>query len=107
MKKYTIGLDYGTLSGRAVLVDISDGTVLASAVYPYPHGVMDSALPDGTPLPHDWALQHPQDYLDVLDHTIPAVMQQAGVAKEDVIAIGLDVTSATVMPTDANGTPLS
>ena len=104
MGKYTIGLDFGTLSGRASLVDTTDGHVLASAVYDYPHGVMDEALEDGTKLPQDWALQHPQDYLDVLDATLPVVAQ--AVDPSDIAAIGLDCTSATMIPVTADGTPL-
>lgn len=70
--KYVIGLDYGTLSGRAVLVKCSDGTVVSSSVKPYKHGVMDRFLPGSTTaLPSDFALEHPQDYLDVLEYTIP------------------------------------
>lgn len=106
MAKYVIGVDFGTLSGRAVLADAADGRVLAASVYEYPHGVMETALPDGTPLPPNWALQHPQDYLDVLDHTIPQVMREAGVPKEDVVAIGTDFTSSTLLPVDGQGTPL-
>ena len=56
MGRYAIGVDYGSLSGRAVLVNLETGREAASAVYEYPHGVMDEALPDGTPLPHGWAL---------------------------------------------------
>jgi len=106
MSKYVIGLDYGTLSGRAVVVDISDGRQLASAVYEYPHQVMDRTLPDGTPLPADWALQHPADYLQVLENTLPQVIETAGVNKEDIIAMGVDFTSSTVLPVDANWRPL-
>ncbi|MEG0019383.1 MAG: ribulokinase, partial [Oscillospiraceae bacterium] len=65
MAKYTIGVDYGTLSGRAVLVDAITGQEMSHAVYEYPHGVMDERLPTGEKLGHDWALQHPQDYLYV------------------------------------------
>ena len=106
MHKYVIGLDFGTLSGRASLVDTADGRVLASAVYDYPHAVMDTALPCGAPLPPDWALQHPEDYLDVLDHTIPAILRETDVSPADVIGIGLDVTASTAMPCKADGTPL-
>ena len=106
MKKYAIGVDYGTLSGRALLIETKTGAELASAVYEYPHGVMDRSLPDGTPLGQDWALQHPQDYLDVLKYTVPAVLKEAGVSPEDVIGIGIDFTACTVLPTLADGTPL-
>ena len=75
-KKYAIGVDFGTQSGRAVLVEIGTGKEIATAIKVYPHGVMDEYLPDGvTRLEPDFALQHPQDYLDVLSETIPAVLE--------------------------------
>ncbi|MGI6654554.1 MAG: ribulokinase [Christensenellales bacterium] len=104
--KYTIGIDYGTLSGRAVLVSTKDGHEVAAQEYAYPHGVMERALPDGTPLGIDWALQHPQDYLDVLEHTIPALLRTSGVDARDIIGIGTDFTACTVLPVRADGTPL-
>jgi len=106
MGRYVIGVDYGTLSGRASLVDAKDGRVLASAVYDYPHGVMDAALPDGTKLAPDWALQHPADYLDVLDHTLPAILRESGIHADEVVGIALDVTASTAMPVRRDGTPL-
>ena len=106
MSKYTIGIDYGSLSGRAVLAECSTGTVLAESTLDYPHAVMDTALPNGTPLGQDWALQHPQDYLDVLYHTLPALLQSSGVAPEDIIGIGVDFTACTILPVKADGTPL-
>lgn len=106
MEKYTIGLDLGTLSGRAVLVSVADGAALATSEFVYPHGVMETQLPDGTPLGEDWALQHPQDYLEVLTHTIPDVLRQSGVAPKDIIGIGVDVTSSTILPITEDGTPL-
>lgn len=106
-KKYVIGLDYGTLSGRAVLVSCEDGKVLTSAVKNYEHAVMDERLPDGTEIPGgDWALQCPQDYLDVLQETVRRVMADGGVSREDVIGIGLDFTSCTMLPVDEHGNPL-
>ncbi|MBE0667707.1 MAG: ribulokinase, partial [Bacteroidales bacterium] len=84
MSKYSIGVDFGTLSGRAVLVNVENGEEVAVSVFDYPHGVMDERLPDGTVLGVDWALQHPQDYLDMFRETIPAVMKKAGVKPEDV-----------------------
>ena len=106
MGKYTIGLDFGTLSARAVVADVRNGQIISSAVYAYPHGVMADALPDGTPLPPDWALQHPGDYLEALWHIVPEALAQSGVVREDVIGIGVDFTSCTVFPVDASGTPL-
>ena len=103
---YVIGVDYGTLSARAIVVDVRDGRTLATAVQEYPHGVMDQALPDGTPLPKDWALQHPQDYIDVLKHIVPKAVDAAGVNKDDIIALGTDFTASTTMPVDDEGKPL-
>lgn len=106
MAKYSIGIDYGTLSGRAVVVDISTGEELSSAVYDYPHGVMDSTLPDGTKLGIDWALEHPQDYLDVLAVTVPKAIKSAKINVDDIIGIGIDFTASTPMPVKYDGTPL-
>jgi L-ribulokinase len=106
MAKYAIGLDYGTLSGRALLVDIDTGEELETSVYDYPHGVMDEKLPCGAPLSVDWALQHPGDYLDVLKNTIPGVLKKSGVKPEDVIGVGVDFTACTVLPVKKDGTPL-
>ncbi len=106
MSKYTIGVDFGTLSGRAVLVEVGTGAELSDSVYDYPHAVMDETLPDGTKLGVDWALQHPQDYLEVLSHTIPQVIDASGVSPEDIIGIGIDFTACTVLPVKVDGTPL-
>src|SRR5664279_619801 len=95
------------LSGRAVVVRVSDGAELGSAVHEYPHGVLTQTLPDGiTRLGAEWALQVPQDYLDVLTHAVPAAVSAAGVAPARVIGIGTDFTACTVLPTLADGTPL-
>ena len=106
MSKYVIGVDYGTLSGRAVIVDAKTGEEKASAVYEYPHAVMDEYLPDGTKLGTDWALEHPQDYLDVLAKTIPEVLEKSGISADDVIGVGTDFTACTLIPVKADGTPL-
>ncbi|GGL08409.1 ribulokinase [Deinococcus radiotolerans] len=104
---YTIGVDYGTLSGRAVLVRTRDGAQIASAAHPYLHAVITDHLPGlARPLPPEWALQHPQDYLDVLDVTVPALLRGSGVHPDDVVGIGIDFTACTVLPTTASGTPL-
>jgi L-ribulokinase len=108
MSKYTIGVDFGTESGRAVLVDVTNGREVATAVYPYSHGVIDEKLPDtNIRLEPDWALQDPQDYVRVFQNTIPAVLKQSGVNPEDVIGIGIDFTACTMLPAKADGTPLS
>ncbi|WP_226667927.1 ribulokinase [Metabacillus litoralis] len=105
--KYSVGVDYGTQSGRAVLVEVGTGRIIATAVKPYTHGVMDEFLPYGcTKLESDWALQHPTDYIEVLVTTIPDVLKQANVSANDVIGIGVDFTACTVLPINKYGTPL-
>jgi len=106
MRAYTIGMDFGTLSGRAVLADTHSGAILADSMCLYPHGVMTDALPDGTPLQRGWALQDPQDYLTVMDTVLPKIIRKSGVRAEEIIGIGVDFTSATVLPLDDKGTPL-
>lgn len=105
-KRYALGIDYGTESGRALLVDVETGEEVATSVHPYSHGVLDEALPDGTPLEHDWALQDPNDWLEVLKTTVPAVVQTAGIDPEQIVGIGVDFTSCTVLPVDSQGVPL-
>ncbi len=106
-KKYAIGVDYGTESGRAVLVDVADGSIIAMAVHPYANGVIDETLPEtGQRLEPDWALQDPNDYLEVLKRAVPAVLQESGVDPADVIGVGVDFTACTVVATKADGTPL-
>ena len=106
MSKYTIGVDFGTLSARALVAEIGTGRELGVASMDYPHGVMDSALPDGTPLPPDWALQSPRDFWDCLGVVIAGAVRCAGIAREDVIGLGIDATSCTVLPVDACNVPL-
>jgi L-ribulokinase len=102
-----VGIDFGTLSGRALVVRVRDGAELGTAVHDYRHGVMDSRLAaTGEPLPPDWALQDPEDYRDVLRHAVPAALADAGVDPARVIGIGTDFTACTVLPVTADGTPL-
>lgn len=104
---YTIGIDFGTLSGRALLVDARDGREIATAVHNYPHGVIDDVLPaTGKRLPPEWALQDPHDYLDVLYAVVPAVMRESGVDPAQVIGLGIDFTASSPLPALRDGTPL-
>ena len=106
--KYVIGVDYGTLSGRALLVRISDGAEIATSVYEYPNAVIEEFLPaSGAKLPPDWALQVPADYIDVLKVTVPAVLKESGISPDAVIGITTDFTACTVLPVKSDGTPLS
>lgn len=107
MAKYTIGVDFGTESGRAVLVDVSNGKEMATSVHPYLNSVIDEFLPGGKiRLEPDWALQDPNDYLEVFKKTIPEVLKSSGVYPSDVIGLGVDFTACTILPTKSDGTPL-
>jgi L-ribulokinase len=107
MAKYAVGVDFGTESGRAVLVDVSNGAEVATAVYPYSNAVIDERLPEsGRQLDLDWALQDPQDYIRTFKTTIPAVLKESGVDPADVIGVGIDFTACTMLPAKADGTPL-
>jgi L-ribulokinase len=102
-----VGVDFGTLSGRALVVRVRDGAELGTAVHEYAHAVMDDELAaTGEKLPPDWALQDPADWLDVLRHAVPAALRSAGVSPTQIIGIGTDFTACTVLPTTRDGTPL-
>ncbi|WP_196240586.1 ribulokinase [Nocardioides anomalus] len=104
-ERCVVGVDLGTLSGRVVVVRVADGAVLGSAVHEYAHGVVEGEW-RGRRLAPGWALQVPEDYLEVLRTAVPAALRVAGVRPEAVVGIGCDATSCTVLPTDATGTPL-
>jgi L-ribulokinase len=95
---YSVGIDFGTESGRAVVVDVQDGREVATAVSDYASGVI-------TP-EHEWALQDPADYLQVLSDAVPAAVRAAGIDPTEVTGVGIDFTSCTMLPTTADGTPL-
>jgi L-ribulokinase len=105
--RYAVGLDYGTNSVRALLVDVANGREIATAIWGYEHGEA------GIVLGHDpnLARQHPADYLKGAEITITEAVAAARQAVPDfkpdqVIGIGVDTTGSTPMPVDATGTPL-
>lgn len=101
--KYAIGIDYGTESGRVILVNIENGDIVATSVTPYPHGVITGHL-NNQSLGKETALQVPQDYLEVLINSIPEVTKD--INTNDIVGIGLDFTSSTILPVDENLNPL-
>jgi L-ribulokinase len=105
--KYVIGVDYGTLSGRALIVRVSDGKEMGSAVFDYPNAVMDRVLnSSGKALGPDWALQDPNDYVEVLKHAVPEAIKASGINAADVVGIATDFTACTMIPVLEDGTPL-
>jgi L-ribulokinase len=108
--RYAVGLDFGTESGRAVLVDVATGAEVATAIHEYANGVIDRRLPapdTDVVLEPDWALQDPDDYLATIRATVPRLLAETGIDPADVVGVGIDFTACTMLPTTADGTPLS
>jgi L-ribulokinase len=103
---YVVGVDFGTLSARALVVRVSDGAEAGTAVREYAHGVIDRTLAGHGELPPDWALQDPGDYIEALSVAVPAAIRDAGIDPAQVIGIATDFTASTCLPTLASGTPL-
>ncbi len=105
--RYAIGVDFGTESARALLLDVRTGEELAVNVAPYPSGVIDHALPDsGQQLPPDWALQDPDDWVLAIEATVTGVLREGSVPADAVSGIGVDFTSCTVLPVTSEGVPM-
>ena len=106
--RYSIGLDYGTNSVRALVVNVADGREVASAVWNYSHGTAGVILSSDPNL----ARQHPADYLTGAEITIKKALAAAkksvrGFRAEQVIGLGVDTTGSTPLPVDAQGRPLA
>ena len=107
--RYAVGIDFGTESGRAVIVDVATGEEIATAVHRYANGVIDEHLPaphDDVVLEPDWALQDPADYIATLQAAVPDALRRAAVDPADVVGVGIDFTSCTMLPTTTDGRPL-
>ena len=107
MEKYTLGVDFGSLSARAVICRVSDGKVMAQHEKAYPHGVMTDALPDGTKIPAGCFFQHPQDYLDALEESVCGAIAASGLDAGEIIGMALDFTGCTVVPLGKDRLPLA
>ena len=103
---YVVGVDFGTLSARALVVRVSDGAEAGTAVSEYAHGVIDRQLAGHGELPPDWALQDPGDYTAAMAAAIPAAIRDAGIDPGQVIGVATDFTASTCLPVLADGTPL-
>lgn len=106
MGKYTIGLDYGTLSARALLLNIETGDEVAVSEFIYPHAILQPEFFSLVKLETNMSLEHPQDYLDALQFTIRDVIAKAGISVDEVCGIGFDFTSCSVLPVTEDATPL-
>lgn len=105
MSRYALGLDFGTESVRALAVDCMTGDEVSEAVESYRHGVLIKYLPGSNePLPHDFALQHPQDYMESSLKAIEKVLKD--ISADEIIGIGVDFTACTILPIKKDGTPI-
>jgi L-ribulokinase len=104
MNKYTIGVDYGTDSVRALIVNVADGKEVASAVFDYPRWKRGKYC---DPLNNRFR-QHPLDYIEGLEDTIKTALSKAPVGTADnIVAISVDTTGSTPVAVDQKGTPLA
>jgi len=104
MNKYVIGLDYGSDSARAVVVNAETGEELASSVKYYPRWMEGKYC---VPTANQYR-QHPQDYIDALEYTVKDALSKCPVGTgEQVVGIAFDTTGSTPVFTDKEGTPLS
>lgn len=105
MKRYSIGIDFGTLSARALIADVENGNILEhTAHFDYPHGVMSELC--GKALPEGYALQHPRDYTDALCAVVSELVRRNAILPEQIVGIGIDFTACTVLPIDEDKRPL-
>lgn len=107
MKAYTIGVDYGTNSVRAIVVDCANGNEIATTVFDYPSGEQGILLDKNDP---NLARQNPSDYLVGLETSIVHALKEASAiddfSNEQIVGIGVDTTGSTPLPVDQNNTPL-
>jgi L-ribulokinase len=107
MPAYSIGIDFGTESGRVLLLDLESGREVEVSEVGYANGAIDRVLPDsGERLPPDWALQDPDDWVTVVETAVPEVLSRSGAGADDVVGIGIDFTACTPLPVNAEGVPL-
>lgn len=108
MMKLSLGLDFGTESVRALLVDL-EGREHAVGIAKYRHGQITGSLPgevEPEPLPPDHAFQHPGDWMESAAEATQQALRDAGADGQSVIGVGVDFTSCTMLPVFADGTPL-
>ena len=99
IERYSVGIDFGTLSARAILVETRSGREVFTSIYGYQDAVIDRSLPQSAEeLPADYALQNPADYISAVKALLKDITNNAGVSPEDIISIGIDFTACTVLP---------
>lgn len=103
---YTLGVDLGSLSARAVIVRVSDGGVVAAGEDSYEHGVIEGSM-GGVRIPEGMFLQKPGDFVRSLQKSVQKALEEGHVDPEEIIGIGVDATSPTIIGTDKSGKPVA
>lgn len=107
MKKYSIGVDFGSLSARAVIYNVSNGDCIHSVETLYEHAIYETVHPyTNEPLPVASSLQLPEDFSQALGRSVKTVIQESGIQPEEVVGISVDCTSCSLIPVDNNYRPL-
>lgn len=107
MNRYVLGFDFGTLSCRGVVLDLSDGKLVATAEHMYRNGVISGKMKHNPIyLKKDWFLQDPDDWIESMTIVSKKMLSEAGIAPEEISGIGTDFTSCTLLPIKKDGTPL-
>ena len=106
-QRFVIGVDFGTLSARSVIINVRNGALISSFESNYDHGIIHSILPHGKILlPPDWCLQDPNDYIKALETVVCHVVKESHIPKEKIIGLSIDFTSCTILPVNKKGVPL-
>ncbi|WP_436953237.1 ribulokinase [Staphylococcus shinii] len=102
---YSIGVDFGTGSGRAFLINTENGKIEGQYIKNYTHGTIEGTL-GGEKLPQSFALQNGNDYMEVIETGIPAILEKTDISPSEIVGIGIDFTSSTVIFVDEQMEPI-
>lgn len=102
---YSIGIDFGTSSGRVFLVNTANGKIVTKYIKEYTHGTIEQHL-NGQKIPQSFALQNANDYMEVIEEGIPYIVNNSNINVKDIVGIGIDFTSSTVIFVDEYMEPL-
>lgn len=102
---YSIGIDFGTGSGRAFLINTENGEIEEQYIRNYTHGTIEGEL-GGEQLPQNFALQNANDYMEIIETGIPTIIEKANISVSEIVGIGIDFTSSTVIFVDEQMEPI-
>lgn len=102
---YSIGIDFGTGSGRAFLINTENGEIEEQYIRNYTHGTIEGEL-GGEKLPQNFGLQNANDYMEIIETGIPTIIEKANISVSEIVGIGIDFTSSTVIFVDEQMEPI-